>query len=122
MLAITFSYHCDKQKLSDAYCGYHCDRKNSLALEHALAYALSPYQRAGRCLGNASNRGHGEKRYWWQRPCNTAQEGGEASALGSNGWRGSDTALGVSLKATWLRLGSLLRFGINKDMEHETIK
>jgi hypothetical protein len=28
-----------------------------------------------------------EKQYCGIRPCNTAQEGGEASALGSNGWR-----------------------------------
>jgi len=45
------------------------------------------------------------------RPCNTAQEGGEASALGSNGWRVSDSALGVVLKAPRLRLGALKPLG-----------
>lgn len=49
----------------------------------------------GSMLGREDDSGTGEKRYWRARPCNTAQEGGEASALGSNGWRGSMSALGI---------------------------
>lgn len=41
------------------------------------------------------------------RPCNTAQEGGEASALGSNGWRVSIVRTGYRLKAHRLGLGAL---------------
>lgn len=49
----------------------------------------------------------GKERYWWQRPCNTAQEGGEGRALGSNVCRVSMSAMVTRLKATWLRLGAL---------------
>ena len=53
----------------------------------------------GPMLGREDDSGTGEKRYWWAKPCNTAHEIGEASDLGLKGWRVSDTALGVTLKA-----------------------
>lgn len=40
-----------------------------------------------RCWGMQDDSGTGEKRNCGIRPCNTAQEGGEARALGSNVWR-----------------------------------
>lgn len=49
----------------------------------------------GLVLGREDDSGPSEKRYWRARPCNTAQVGGEASALGSNGWRVSMSPPGI---------------------------
>ena len=61
--------------------------------------------------GNESNRLCSEKCDWWRRGCNSTHTGGEASTCPSKGWRVSDTALGVTLKAHQLGLGALLRLG-----------
>jgi hypothetical protein len=49
--------------------------------------------------GNESNRRPGEKCNWWRRGCNSTHTGGEASTCPPKGWRVSDSALGIVLKA-----------------------
>lgn len=51
-----------------------------------------------------------EKRYWWERVCNTAQAGGEESASDPNGFRVSTVSsqgwLKVFLGLDWERLSA----------------